>query len=386
MNRRFGILTGGGDVPPLNSVITAVKREAEIRKIEIFGFINGWDGLLNNKYIDLSSMDINPNIGGTILRSSRVNLATFKNVSRVISTNLKKLNIDGLIVIGGEDTLSNAFFLPDFPVILISKTIDNDVGLYSNGIMLNDFTLGYPTAVERISKLASLQYGLRTTAYSHERIIVLESMGMHAGWLALGSALGNPDFIIIPEVPVEYSDILEKIRYRYCSQHHLIIVISEGAQWSDGSHFSADYSNIDDFGHPKFMGAASALVSRLKDNLRDIINVRNINAVNPAYYYRSGQPNSIDKEAAELLGRQAVFVLDKGIVKPVFLGIKISSDENLDLIQYDWSNLADIEEFHRFVPDNMYNSGEYCITQEGRNYLKKFCQEIPDEKYGISVF
>src|ERR1035437_5311386 len=156
MKKRFGILTGGGDVPPLNAVIYSANKTAIENNIELIGFKNGWQGLLEEDYIEISKLNINPHIGGTILKSSRVNLANVTDGAKNVISCLEKLNIDGLIVIGGEDTLSNAFHLTDLPIIMISKTIDNDVGLFTKEGIVNHFTLGYPTASEKIASYVSL--------------------------------------------------------------------------------------------------------------------------------------------------------------------------------------------------------------------------------------
>jgi 6-phosphofructokinase 1 len=176
VEKRVGILTGGGDVPPLNAFIASAKEASFEYGVELIGFIKGWLGVLENQFVDLTRINLNPLIGGTILKSSRINLEKISGGIETALENLQRLNLDGLIVVGGEDTLSNSFCLPKFPQILISKTIDNDVGIIDSAEIVNYFTLGFPTAAKRIATLVSLKEGVRTTAYSHERIIVLESM------------------------------------------------------------------------------------------------------------------------------------------------------------------------------------------------------------------
>jgi 6-phosphofructokinase len=220
--KRIGILTGGGDVPPLNRVIAAAAEEAAIRGMEILGFLRGWRGVLENEWLRLDGGRVFSGVGGTILKSSRVNIAkTARGADRALR-NLADLGLSGLIVIGGEDTLSNAFLLRDFPQVMVAKTIDNDVGTVGEpeGALepekiLNYFTLGFPTAAEKIVSFVSLAEGVRTTAYSHERIVIVESMGMSAGWLALASGLGDPDLIILPEFPVDLESIAARTREIY---------------------------------------------------------------------------------------------------------------------------------------------------------------------------
>jgi len=383
MKKNIGILTGGGDVPPLNAVIYSAYQEALAREIELIGFFNGWRGILDEKYAPVSELLLSPNIGGTVLKSSRENLFNINDANSIITNLLDRLNIDGLIVIGGEDTLSNAFLFQDFPIVLISKTIDNDVGRYSESKIFNYFTLGYPTAVEKISKLVSLQYGLRTTAYSHERIIIIESMGMHAGWLAMSSSLGNPDFIILPEFPVDYEVILEMIHKKFLEQRHVIIVIAEGACWADGSYISADYNELDPFGHPRFRGVAELFADKIKNDLKNAFNTRNVNFVNPSYYYRVGNPNKLDLNAANKIGRDSIRLLEKGIDKPVFILTGFNEESKIQLDTFPLSDLKSIEDFHRYVPRNFYDLKKYNVNESAVEYLSKIASPLPQVQYGL---
>jgi 6-phosphofructokinase 1 len=367
---KIGILTGGGDVAPLNSVIASTINQCKRANIELFGFIKGWDGILKNQFVKLNNQNLDPEIGGTYLKASRVNLKSIKNGPEIVLSNLNKNGINGLIVIGGEDTLSNALHIRDFPKALISKTIDNDVGLYNQGVFLNSFTLGHPTASEKIASFVSMQEGLRTTAYSHERIIVVESMGMHAGWLALASSQGNPDFIIIPEFPLNYLEFKEILVNRFLEQRHVIIVVSEGSRWQDGSWISADETEKDSFGHPRFRGTAEILAKKLKGDLKRHFDTRNINSVNPSYLYRSGRPNRLDSEIARLMGIYAVQHLSHSS-ETAFLYTK-PKEEKFEIGTYEFNSLNDISSFHRFVDHTLYDPIKYCITALGKMYLNSF--------------
>lgn len=382
MRKRFGILTGGGDVPPLNAVIYSAFEHAKSSSVELIGLAKGWQGLLEKKTLELEKLRINPTIGGTVLKSSRVNLAKIENAYSKIKQSIDALQLDGLIVMGGDDTLSNAFHLKDIPQVLISKTIDNDVGINESGRIVNYFTLGYPTAAQKISSFVSLKEGLRTTAYSHERIMVVESMGMHAGWLAISSALGHPDFIVIPEFPLDYDSLREKVIDRYHRNRNVIIVISEGARWSNGSYISADEKDLDSFGHPKFKGASDLLTRKLKIDLEPLFNTKNFNSVNPSYLYRSGKPNELDYNSAALLGKEAINLLLDGISEPVFLTLKGTTD-GFVTDRFYLKELESIEDFYRFVDDRYYDPAGLCVTPEGLNYLKKIVPEIQEAKYGI---
>ena len=379
---RLGILTGGGDVAPLNTVIASVIQKCNSERIELIGYEKGWEGILEEQWISLNNKNIPKDVGGTILKASRVNLKKITNGPERVIDSLKRDKLDGLIVIGGEDTLSNALHIKEFPKVLISKTIDNDVGQYGKGKFTNYFTLGYPTAAERIASFVSLNEGMRTTAFSHERIMVIESMGMHAGWLALASSQGHPDFILIPEFPLDFDLLKEKVILRFKEQKHVMIVVSEGAKWNDGTHISADYSEMDSFGHPRFRGTAEVLSKRLKVNLKSEFNTRNVNSVNPSYLYRSGAPNTLDQEIGNKMGRYAVEHLENS-KKTIFLCAEKAEDSMFDIQQFQFNNLNDIEEFHRFVDDSLYDPVKMNITKEGREYFKQFTRSFPEINYTL---
>ncbi len=375
--KRIGILTGGGDVQPLNSVIKSALEFSQKNKIELIGFVRGWQGILDNDFIHLNKKKIDHSIGGSILKSSRVNLAKIDNGAEKVKSVLGRNCIDGLIVIGGEDTLSNAFYLKDIPQVLISKTIDNDVGVLQNNSIVNYFTLGYPTAAEKISSFVSLNEGLRTTAYSHERIIIVESMGMHAGWLALSSAMGHPDFIIIPEFPLNYDKFLERVAEKYKKKKNLIIVVAEGARWSDGLYISADKNETDSFGHPRFKGVANLLAERMKRDLKKHFDTRNVNSVNPSYLYRSGQPNALDSSASSVLGKTAVDILRSRVINsPIFLTTSFRQNK-LTISEYPLNEVEDIDQLHRFVSERFYDREKLNITSLGKKYLSKIIREFP---------
>lgn len=389
VRKRIGILTGGGDVPPLNAVIASAKQAGLENGIELLGFLRGWLGVIERQYVELSKINIAPSIGGTILKSSRVRLEKIPGGVERILQNLEKLNLHGLIVVGGEDTLSNSFYLSDMPQVLISKTIDNDVGMIRSGNhgarsieIINYFTLGFPTAAKKISSFVSLKEGLRTTAYSHERIIVVESMGMHTGWLALASSMGHPDFIIIPEFPLDYNRIMSMILEKYKSQRNVIIVVAEGARFENGSYISADENEKDDFGHPRFKGSAEILSKKLKDDLKKYFDTRNVNGINPSYLYRSGMPSDLDLKWAGKLGRGAVSLLCDGLDKSVFLTIKKEA-KGFSIAPYPLSDMGSIQEFHRVVDKRLYNPDSYSVTKEGKNYLSEIVQEIAEDEYGL---
>ncbi len=387
---RIGILTGGGDVAPLNAVLASAQRAAAAEGIELVGILKGWEGAWKGDFVDLSSVAIDPAIGGTVLKSSRLNIETVADGPARVLENLQKNGVSGLIVVGGEDTLSTAFLFRSLPQVLIAKTIDNDVGQWTRATaesappaVMNYFTLGFPTAAEKISSYVSLKEGLRTTAYSHERIIIVESMGMHVGWLALASALGHPDFIIIPEFPLDYEPFLDQILKKFTRQKHLLVVVAEGARWSGGAFIHAEKDDLEAYGHPRFGGAARALQERMKKDLAGHFPARNVNAVNPSYLYRSGGPNALDDRWARKLGQRAVQLLAARTEGPVFLSVEKGQD-GFFIQDHPLSKFSAIGDLHRSVDARLYDPAEFRATEAGLDYLRPIAREIPfDNSYGI---
>ena len=223
---RIGVLTGGGDCPGLNAVIRAVVRKAidEYEDI-VVGFQDGWRGPLEGAYSELtveSTRGILPR-GGTILGSSWTNPYKREDGVTRISQNLADAGVDGLIAIGGEDTLGVANRLGEdgVRVIGVPKTIDNDLGA-------TDVTFGFDTALHVATEAIDR---LHTTAESHNRILVVEVMGRTAGWIALHSGIaGGADVILIPEIPFDLERVCDKIRRREAEGRHFsIVVVAEGA-------------------------------------------------------------------------------------------------------------------------------------------------------------
>jgi ATP-dependent phosphofructokinase / diphosphate-dependent phosphofructokinase len=243
--KRIGILTGGGDCSGLNAVLrTFVKKAIHTHGIEVIGFLDGYEGLVKNKYKKLENKDVSGilTIGGTILGTSNVanpfkyviqekpKLIT-KDLSKQALQVYKKLKLDGLVCIGGDGTLSTAYKLLQIGmnIIGVPKTIDND-------LMHTDKTFGFDTAV---SVAAEAIDRLHTTAQSHHRVMIIEVMGRYAGWIALYSGVaGGGDIILIPEIPYKMEKILETLKYRErLGKKFTIIVVAEGAKPEGGKIF-----------------------------------------------------------------------------------------------------------------------------------------------------
>ena len=240
--RQIGILTGGGDCPGLNSVIRAITKTAIIEYgLEVIGFLDGFNGLVENRYVqlDLRSVSGISHTGGTVLgTTNRDNpfkylIVTekgqqFSDESDRAINNLKHLGLNGLIVIGGDGSLSIAqrFYEKGVHIVGVPKTIDNDLSA-------TDVTFGFNTAVNTASEALDK---LHTTAESHHRVMILEVMGRYAGWIAMHAGIsGSADVILIPEIPFRIDAVIAKIAQRYRQgKKFSIIVVAEGAVPEDG--------------------------------------------------------------------------------------------------------------------------------------------------------
>src|ERR1700744_3360011 len=242
---RIGMLTGGGDCPGLNAVIRAVVRDGiDGFGDQLIGFRAGWRGVLEGSYIDLdieATRGILPR-GGTILGSSRTNPHKRDEGVRRGRGTLAQLGVDALIAIGGEDTLgvANKLHQEGVNVIGVPKTIDNDLGA-------TDVTFGFDTALQIAAEAIDR---LHTTAESHNRILVVEVMGRHAGWIALHSGrAGGADVILIPEIPFDIDEVCRLIGRRHArGRYFSIVVAAEGATPKEGSMEVAQNGTTDEFG------------------------------------------------------------------------------------------------------------------------------------------
>src|SRR5437667_12783364 len=250
---KVGLLTGGGDCPGLNAVIRAVVRKITNAGGECVGLFEGWRGLVEAKTRSLPVLETDGIIarGGTILGSSRTN--PYKQPADVAKCveNFKNLGLTALVAIGGDDTLGVASRLyadHKLPTVGVPKTIDNDLSA-------TDFTFGYDTAINIVMEAVDR---LRTTAESHRRVMVIETMGRHAGWIACLSGIAvAADYILIPEAPVNVDHMCAVLRdRREQGKMYGIVVVSEGAQLPDTGLVTSD-TDIDEFGHVKLGGIGS---------------------------------------------------------------------------------------------------------------------------------
>jgi ATP-dependent phosphofructokinase / diphosphate-dependent phosphofructokinase len=301
---RIGVLTGGGDCPGLNAVIRAVVRKGiDGYGHAIVGYRDGWRGPLENAYEELtieSTRGILPR-GGTILRSSRTNPFGRDDGPDQIAQNMRTLNVEGLIAIGGEDTLGAAARLHSehgLPVLGVPKTIDNDLGG-------TDMTFGFDTAVQIATEAIDR---LHTTAESHNRVMIVEVMGRHAGWIALHSGLaGGADVILIPERPFDIDEVVRLIRRRHSrGRFFSIVVAAEGATPAEGTLETLS-GDKDEFGHERLGGIGQQLEREIAQ--RTGFEAR---ATVLGHIQRGGTPTAFDRVLATRLGLAAIDAAHEG--------------------------------------------------------------------------
>jgi len=356
--KRIGILTAGGDTPALNATIHGAVTRANQLRIEMVGLIKGFNCLFNPRvpHVFLNPLfqeipELDPTKGGTLIGSSRdyVDPERSADLDLVVSR-VRSLGIDGLICVGGDGTLNGLQPLAErLPVVLAPKTIDNDLGLNypsepdewvrvsdpearngarykrsPSGVLLdlehivNYVTPGYATAV---FVSATGVDRIRTTAESHRRIAIIEVMGRHSGYIALGTAYGRPDIILIPEHPLDVEHLCERVKHLYDLQKNVVIVCGEGIVDEQGRELGAETRTSDPAGNVVLSGAAEALRAKLismigdryfqryrrGESAREAIFVRKV-----GHTQRGGRPILFDRFYAAQLGGKAVEMLAEG--------------------------------------------------------------------------
>ncbi len=299
---KIGILTGGGDCPGLNPVIRAIVRKASSFNDTVVGIRYGWKGLLEKDYLmlDLNSVSGILPKGGTILGTSRTNPYKKENGPQIVKNNFKELVLDALIVIGGEDTLgvANNLYKEGLNIVGVPKTIDNDLSA-------TDFTFGFDTAVNIVMECIDR---LHTTAESHNRIIVVEVMGRHAGWIATYAGMaGGADYILIPEIPIDLNEVCTSIKNRHeRGKNFSIIVVAEGARFKDESLFVQE-KKVDEFGHVRLGGIGHALGKLIEKKTGFETRVTVL-----GYIQRGGSPTAFDRILGTRYGVKAYDLVKEG--------------------------------------------------------------------------
>jgi phosphofructokinase len=294
---RIGILTGGGDCPGLNAAIRAVVRKGTgVYGHSIVGFRHGWRGLMEGDVVDLDREEVRGILprGGTILGSSRTNPFKADGGVEAVRSTMAAERIDAVIAIGGEDTLGVAhqFAAEGVRMIGVPKTIDNDLSA-------TEVTFGFDTAVQTATDAIDR---LHTTAESHDRVMVVEVMGRHAGWIALHSGLaGGANVILIPERPFDIDEVCEQVRHRSRrGETSSIIVVAEGAVPREGS-MTLQSGAVDEFGHVQLGGIGNRLTEEIKS--RTGFDTR---ATILGHVLRGGTPTAFDRILATRFGIAAI--------------------------------------------------------------------------------
>ena len=301
MTKRVALLTGGGDCPGLNAVIRAVARRSLDRGFEVVGVRAGWRGLVDGRFQELDHRAISGILprGGTIVGTSRTNPYKVDGGVQRVLEHFARERLDALVAIGGEDTLGVAARLyeeHDFPVVGVPKTIDNDLSA-------TDYTFGFDTAVfiatEAIDRL-------HTTAESHNRVMVLEVMGRHTGWIAVMSAIaGGADAVLIPEQPITVEEACDELRRRHeRGKDFSIVVVSEGYELTYASgerqQIAQEPAATDQFGHVRLGGVGDVLAREIEERTGYETRVTVLGHVQ-----RGGTPTPRDRVLATRYGLKA---------------------------------------------------------------------------------
>lgn len=412
--KRIGILTAGGDTPALNATIYGAVQRANALKIEVVGLLRGYAGLLdpqvphvllNPLYSSIPELD--PCKGGTLIGSSRTYLDHNSHEHlQVAGRHAAKLQLDGLICIGGDGTINGMQPLAEMlPCVLAPKTIDNDLGLNYPGEpdewqrpqgadgppvrgvrsrdtlrledIINYATPGFATAVFVVVQMVER---LRTTAESHHRIAVVEVMGRQSGYIALGAAYAQPDIILIPEVPVDPHQLTQQVSRIYEQQQNVVIVVGEGVRGADGRELGAAEPAFDPAGNVKYAGAADAIVGMLEQSLSPdlFLETRRFEPGSSALFsrkvghtQRGGRPILFDRFAATQLGGKAVELLAAGYSNEIAT-LQYSETDGFTFRSIAANRLRDRwGEIHpREVHPSLYDAGRMQLSSLGMEYLK----------------
>ncbi|MCP3759781.1 6-phosphofructokinase [Streptomyces sp. NPDC056773] len=301
---RIGVLTSGGDCPGLNAVIRSVVHRAVVdHGDEVIGFHDGWRGLLECDYrkLDLDAVSGILARGGTILGSSRVQPAHLRDGVERARGHVADLGLDAIIPIGGEGTLKAANLLSQggLPIVGVPKTIDNDIAS-------TDVTFGFDTAVGVATEALDR---LKTTAESHQRVMVVEVMGRHTGWIALHSGMAaGAHAIVVPERPFDIEQLTAIVGERFeQGKRFAIVVVAEGAKPAAGSSMALEEGGTDMYGHERFAGIGNRLAVELEERLG-----KEARPVILGHVQRGGTPTAYDRVLATRFGWHAVEAAHRG--------------------------------------------------------------------------
>jgi 6-phosphofructokinase 1 len=336
---RIGVLTGGGDCPGLNAVIRALVRKGVGEYgHEFVGYRDGWRGPLERESQPLGVPEVRGILprGGTILGSSRTNPFKEDGGAEKLAENLKADGVDGLIAIGGEDTLGAASQLHErgVNVVGVPKTIDNDLGA-------TDYTFGFDTAVN--IAMAAIDR-LHTTAESHKRTLICEVMGRHAGWIAFHAGIaGGANVILIPELEFDLDRVCDYIVHRFESQYSPIVVVAEGAVPKGGMPEPAG-APTDAFGHVRLGGIANWLEGEIEQRTG-----HEARATVLGHIQRGGTPTAFDRVLATRFGLHAIDAAHDG----QWGKMTALRSTNIELVE-----LSEATAELKTVPESLYREAE----------------------------
>jgi len=335
--RKIGILTGGADCPGLNSVIRAIVRKSLQEGYVVTGIKNGWLGLVDNdmKVMDSKMISGILDRGGTILGTSRINPLNDLEQVRKIADNYKRSGIDALVVVGGEETLRVALDLyrkKIIKVVGVPKSIDN-------ALSGTDYAFGFDTAVNIATECIDR---LHTTAESHHRVMVIEVMGRHTGWVALESGIaGGADIILVPEIPVDIGQVCEAIHNRHKrGKSYSIIVLSEGVRCKDHPEFRENIDQKHSFG-----GIGELIAQSIEQQTGYEVRVSVL-----GYIQRGGTPSAYDRLIGTRFGVGAVDLvkeerfghmvsLQNNMIRSVPIASAIEKRKTIDMDMYDMARV-----------------------------------------------
>lgn len=335
---QIGILTGGGDCPGLNAVIRAVVKGSSRKNWNVLGFRNGWKGLIDNESVLLNDRAVSGILhrGGTILGTSRTNPYKQPESLEKVKQAFKVNNLNALVAVGGEDTLGVAAKLSKegLPVVGVPKTIDNDLAC-------TDFTFGFDTAVNIAMECIDR---LHTTAESHNRVMVVEIMGRHAGWIATYAGLaGGADVILIPEIPIDIENVCTLIRNRHSrGKLFSIVAVAEGSKFAGKDIIIEE--KLDQFGHVRLGGIGQTLAELIEQKTGYETRVTVL-----GHIQRGGSPTAFDRVLGTRFG---VGVLK--LVEEKKFGYMVSLQGN-DIVSVP---LADATGSLKLVPKEFYQLTE----------------------------
>lgn len=300
--KTIGILTGGGDCPGLNAVIRAVVRKGiTAYRYRFRGILKGWKGMMECDWEPLDLREISGILpkGGTILGTSRTNPLKQEDGGEIVIDNMRRMKLDGLVAIGGEDTLgvANKLAVMGVPVVGVPKTIDNDL----SG---TDYTFGFDTAVNIVTEAIDR---IHTTAESHNRVMVVEVMGRHSGWIALHAGLaGGADMILIPEQKYTIEEVVSTIRKRHeRGKDFSIVVVAEGVQFVSAEGGVDEYvvseGGRDEFGHVKLGGIGQLVADSVEEATSYETRVTVL-----GHLQRGGTPTAFDRVLGTRFGIAAI--------------------------------------------------------------------------------